>query len=662
MKFRFVVLLVILFVPISILGQSPAAYQRAGDKAMSVGDYYSATSYYYSAYVANATDAEITGKLAEACRRYNDYDNAEKYYNKVFGLDKEAKFPLTLFYLAEMKQRQGEYQDAAQLYTNYLQRYGSDSSWYAKKAVRELYNCNQSPVWLKDTAKVSIENMGSDVNSVYSDFAPQFVDTTTILYSSLRFENKNADTKKKNKYISKLLISKSEFKSWSKSTEYSNVLNAMGVHSCNAALSSNGKFMIYTQCNSQQADLNCKLYISFFNNNEWSAPQLLNDTINLKGYTATMPAIANRGIEGYTVYFVSNRPGGLGKLDIWKSDFSADYVFSAPVNAGPIINTPDDDITPFYDNMNQVLYFSSEGHAGFGGYDIYKYVTNDKGIGEVINAGFPINTSYNDLYYVADKKNFLLSSNRPGSLYIKARTCCYDIYQGVYKDTLARIKPDTLITLQTKPVVNPADSATMEISRQMEPLLPLKLYFDNDQPNPKTMMTTTRLNYVDLYNNYIASERNYMDNYTAGNADEQKRKLAAEEISRFFAGTVKKSFLDLDRFSSLLLKQLQGGNKVEIIVRGSASPLANSQYNKNLSKRRIASLKNFWQFYQDGKLASYLKTGKLIISEDPVGEDLSSGKVSDDVKDKRNSVYSPSAAALRYIQVMRVFINGEVVE
>lgn len=90
--------------------------------------------------------------------------------------------------------------------------------------------------------------------------------------------------------------------------------------------------------------------------------------------------------------------------------------------------------------------------------------------------------------------------------------------------------------------------------------------------------------------------------------------------------------------------------------------MAESSYNKNLSKRRISSVVNYWKIYNAGTLNNYIKTGKLTITEDAVGEELTSAKISDDLKDKRNSIYSPAAGSMRYIQVMRVMINGVVVE
>lgn len=654
MKLKIIFVIGFVLCGIVATAQSPSAYVRAGDKAMEQADYYSASSYYYSAYVADASKLEVVYKLADACRKYNDYENAEKYFTKAYALDREHRYPLIAFYLADMKQRLGDYSEASKIYSNYLQMFGRDSSYYSYKARFEMESCNRVNEILKDTVKADINNLGTEINSVYSDFAAQYTDTAHLVYSSLRYLNENSKTGKRNKYISKILSSENEKQTWSKPVALSSTINADGLHSCNSAISSNNTFMIYTQCSQVKDKLICELYYSTHKDGEWTKAVRLNDSINLKGYTATMPCIANNGISGYTVYFVSDRPGGYGKLDIWKCDVNAEFQFSNPVNAGPEINTPDDDITPFYDNLNNVFYFASDGHRGLGGFDVYKILSAG---GQVINAGYPINTSYNDLYFTAYPNKFLLSSNRPGSMYIKARTCCYDIYEGVYRDTTK--KTDSVKILQP---LSALDSSRQETAKQIEPLLPMKLYFDNDRPDPKTMLTVTRHNYVELYNQYIAREPEFVQNYIAGITDNTKLQDAKKRMTDFFTNTVKKSFSDLDRFSGLLLIQLQAGDKIEIAVRGSASPLAESNYNKNLSKRRISSVMNFWKTYDNGKLYNFISNGTLKVVEEPVGEDMAGKNISDDLKDKRNSVYSPAASSLRYIEVIRVLINGVPVE
>jgi hypothetical protein len=141
---------------------------------------------------------------------------------------------------------------------------------------------------------------------------------------------------------------------------------------------------------------------------------------------------------------------------------------------------------------------------------------------------------------------------------------------------------------------------------------------------------------------------------------ENKKKDAENAIDLFFDNTVKKSYNDLERFTNILIKQLAQGNKIEIVVRGSASPLAESGYNKNLSKRRISSVLNYWKSFDKGALFTYVNEKKLFITEEPVGESLAKKGVSDKLKDLRNSVYNPDAADERYIEVIQVKVNGVV--
>lgn len=652
----------IVFCALLSSAQSPAAYERAGDNAMQIGDYATANTYYYSAFIEENDNAEYAFKLAESCRLYNDYENAERYYTKVAVLDKNNKFPLADFYLAEMKQRLGDYDDSKKIYENYVQFNSKDSSsYFYAKAKREIINCDVAKELLKDTLKADINNMGSDVNSVYSDFAAQMIDSTQLYYSSLRFENKDKKYSKKNKYIAKILSTENEKNVWSKPMPLDKEINKVGLHACNSAISTNKKLMIYTQCTRVGDKLICELYQSKNVDGNWTTPQKLNDSINSKGYTSTQPCVANDGIIGYTLYFVSDKPGGLGKMDIWKVSISADLRYGTPVNLGAPINTVDDDITPSFDNITQTLYFSSEGHKGLGGFDIYKSKFEQNSFSEPVNAGNPLNTSYNEIYFSVAKTNrYLFSSNRPGSMYIKSRTCCYDIYECVLKDTLPKVtKTDSVIAIEPiNPVIN--DPAIVETNpiKLFEALLPLKLYFENDRPDPKTIQTTTSKNYVTLYGEYIANQPKYNEQYALSLTDANQKAEAEQKINSFFDITVKKSFTDLDRFTKIMIKQLKDGNKVELIIRGSASPLANSAYNKNLSKRRISSVLNYWKSINEGELVAFTKSGKLKIIEEPVGEDMVSKSISDNLKDQRNSVYSPEASALRYIEVIKVRLNG----
>lgn len=142
-------------------------------------------------------------------------------------------------------------------------------------------------------------------------------------------------------------------------------------------------------------------YVSHKKRGIWQKPFKLDQLINLKNYTSTQPTISNCYDKNYEViYFISDRPEGWGGKDIWYTVFDKSLgTYKKPNNAGGNINTPADEINPFYDNPNQILYFSSNGLAGYGGYDIFMLKGSLVNWTPALNAGLPLNSSFDDIYY-----------------------------------------------------------------------------------------------------------------------------------------------------------------------------------------------------------------------------------------------------------------------
>lgn len=148
---------------------------------------------------------------------------------------------------------------------------------------------------------------------------------------------------------------------------------------------------------------NCDLYVSDFNGAEWSEIRKLSPKVNDPKYWDSQPTIA---ADGLTLYFASDRPGGYGGIDLYvtRKDPKTGQ-WSLPQNLGPNINTPGDEKTPFIHSDSETLYFSSNGHFGFGGYDIFYARKNEKGEwAEPENIGSPINST-------SDDTGFLVSSD-----------------------------------------------------------------------------------------------------------------------------------------------------------------------------------------------------------------------------------------------------------
>jgi hypothetical protein len=114
---------------------------------------------------------------------------------------------------------------------------------------------------------------------------------------------------------------------------------------------------------------------------------------------------------------------------------------------------------------------------------------------------------------------------------------------------------------------------------------------------------------------------------------------------------VQRGYLKLTQFSEYLLTELNEGKTVEITITGFASPLHKEEYNRRLSARRISSIKNYIAQYNNGVFLTYLNSKKLIIKSAPKGKTMASKLVSDNLQDKRNSVYSIAASLERKIQI-----------
>jgi outer membrane protein OmpA-like peptidoglycan-associated protein len=156
--------------------------------------------------------------------------------------------------------------------------------------------------------------------------------------------------------------------------------------------SADGQYLFFTMCQNPKNLGSCDLWLTYVKGDRWQIPIHMPDNVNSK-YKETQPSLS---ADGKTLYFASNRPGGQGDMDIWKTTFEKN-MWTNPVNLGPNINTPFDDECPFIHQDGVSLYFASDGWPGMGGRDLFMAKQNDTGGWKVpMNLGYPVNTVGNE--------------------------------------------------------------------------------------------------------------------------------------------------------------------------------------------------------------------------------------------------------------------------
>lgn len=605
-------------------------------------DYFSAAQDYNHVILKDSSNIQYQYFYAEASRLNFDNDIALHWYQKVFKVDNGNQYPETIFWIAEILKSKAQYKQAKKFFVKF---YGKNKKnrderlkKLAEKSKLESEACDLSLIMMKNPVNVKVEHLDTNVNSKVSEYAP--VEADSLLYfSSLR--NKKDKDEKNSISFNKIYVSKKENEKWQRAQEIDSVINKNGIHTANTCFNKDFTEVVFSQCTQVNASaFNCKLYSAAYTNGKWSAPKLIPSPVNAENTSNTQPSLAEINKETY-LFFSSNRNGGEGGMDIWYCKKTADNSYGNAVNAGKLINSYEDEITPYFENVTQTLYFSSNHHKGMGGFDIFKSEFKEGAFKAPENAGYPVNSPLNDTYYSVNSKKdrAYISSNRLGSYFEEKQSCCNDIYSFA------------ITPLVLNEPAKPLDTA-MQVINQMKVLVPLTLFFHNDEPDMKTKAITTKKNYKATCEAYLAMLPQYLKEFSKDLPPADKQ-TADNKVSNFFEDSVQAGLNDLEKFAALMEDVLARGETIKITMKGFCSPLASTDYNVNLAKRRISSLENYFRQYKGGMFLPYEQKGKLIYYEEEVGE-LSASKVSDDYYDTRNSIYNPYAAAERKIQIIAI--------
>ena len=606
-------------------------------------DFYSASNFYRKALSYDTLDLDIQYQMAKCFLGYYQLDSALAYFNKIKKSDKISIYGETDFYIAQIFKYQGKYLEAKNNFDYFRRNYKGTDNYLPQFAANEVKCYPKIRDLIKDTNELKTKPLPGNVNTEVAEFGVSMYLDTTLFFSSLKNIATTTDgwMEYKKAYTSKIYLAHLKDSVWVFNDTVALTIDK-NMDVVNPFWDAKDSVLYFSAC----VKGICDLFSAKIKNNQLVECKKLD--INLDGFTSTQPNIAWLNGKKYLI-FSSNRPNGKGNMDLWMS-VQQGKTWGEPLNLGPLVNTQGNEVTPFYSAKNNQLFFSSDWHCGIGGMDIFQseYIGNKfKG---VQNLGAPFNSSRNDLYYVHQETQAFLSSNRLSSNHKNQEQCCNDIFEIKWQknDTIK----DTL----------PIDSA-MIVQKNLRLLLeeyPVRLFFHNDIPNPRSWDTLTSLNYQTTYDAYIRLQSEYKKEYPSSLA-KKYRANAEVLIDSFFVHHVQKGYADVVFFANLLYPYLEQGYSIKLTAKGFASPLARNDYNVNLSKRRINSFKNYLIELPDKNYNQYLNNtapngAQLIIQTLPNGEELSNPFVSDNYYDVRNSIYNPAAAFERRVEVEDVIL------
>ena len=328
---------------------------------------------------------------------------ATKYLMRVYRQSPEYVFDL-MYWIGQSHHYGLEFDDAIKYYTQYRDKLQKRTDFHGKRVSlseteRNIRECETGKQLVAAPKNFSIINVGSAINSEFEDYAPVLNETETeIAFTTRRRDgNMSPDVFEDNKPWEDIFYSTKNGDKWLPAKNIGEPVSAPN-HESTLFLSPDGK-TLYIYKDEGAGDI----FVSFKNaDGKWSAPESLPGVNSADYVESSMSITAN----GQVLYFASNRPGGLGGMDIYSATKDSRGNWTRPRNLGPSINTELDEEGAFIDFSGKILYFNSQGRKGMGGHDIYKSTLIDaekNQWSEPENLGYPINTPDNDVFFVMTK-------------------------------------------------------------------------------------------------------------------------------------------------------------------------------------------------------------------------------------------------------------------
>lgn len=403
-------LAIILFFSTTAVAQKN--FSKDADKAYDNLEYFNAIELYKKAYTKakkKEDKANIIFRTAECYRQIGDNKQAEAWYIK--AIKAGVSEPKATLYLADAKKAQEKYNEALIEYNNYKKLVPSDP-----RGEDGAKSCELAQKWKDSPTRYKVENL-AQINTKDPDFCPMYADKkyNKIYFTSMRpgVVGSSIDGTTGELYSDLFETSMDKNGKWSTPVALAEPVNTKDNEGL-SAITKKGDMLVFTRCGVEKnKEMFNQLYSAPKKGNVWGEPVKIAFCVDTLKFAS--PSLS---ADGQTLFFSSNMPGGQGENDIWYSKYDKKTSkWGTPVNLGPAINTAGNDVFPFIHD-DGTLYFSSTGHLGMGGLDIFRAEKKgDDQWSNVTNMKYPINSAGDDfgIVFEGKKERGYLSSNRDGS-------------------------------------------------------------------------------------------------------------------------------------------------------------------------------------------------------------------------------------------------------
>lgn len=450
----------------AVEAQTVKKLRALGDEAFKAHHYQLAIDYYNLASAKEPASQEFNYKLAESYRFSFKYKEAETKYGLITDFN---EYPLAKFYLALTRKMNNKYQEAISTFDSFIEDASrlkfTDKELFIEQATIEKAGCVLA---IERTAlpfrQHNFKLLPAPVNTSFNDYAAFPYDKDKrIVITSGRTEStgKKEDTQLGESYTDCFRFETDSI-NWSEIKLDDNFDKTnQSFHEGTGSFTSDFTKYYFTRCDGPD----CAIYYTKIANSKWSEPVKLNEAINLKGTESKHPTLS---ATGDTLFFVSNRQGGVGMNDLYLSVSKGEDNWSAPKNMGTQINTKFNESSPFFLSKDKILIFSSQGHAGYGGFDIFLSSKWDE---KPENIGKPFNSEVDDMYFSLGIKKGFITSNRPGGLgnfdvysfdIESEKSIIADLENLKTADSVEKIAPPTI---SSAPSTQPTTIADKELGR-----------------------------------------------------------------------------------------------------------------------------------------------------------------------------------------------------